>query len=650
MKKTKIKVPKEIKFISEWSEYKLPKGHCIVDKGVTGCGYTEFCLTNEDNIVLCSPRKLLLENKCEQHERDYNIYYAENTITDFKDSKSFEDLVEDHIIKYANPFKSSPCKLLVTYDSAFRVANVLRKHNLLDKFHFVIDEFQSIFLDSYFKSDVEFDFVDSLNDCPNVLYLSATPMLDKYLEKVDEFKDLDYYYLDWSDTNAVETVVIKRKFAKSLSRECSKIIEKYLSGKFDVILSGNKVVQSKEAVFYFNSISEIARVIKSTKLTPDQVNIICSNTEGNKARLQKLTRDMFGSGSKVKYLIGKIPLPSKGETNKMFTFCTKTAYIGADFYSTCAKTYVFADPNLECLALDISLDLPQIVGRQRNRQNPFKNDITIFYRTIRDSNISNREEFEALKMKKIEESYTVLSLYNKGTGKEKSKYLTQISDSILVSQYSKDFISISKKLNEPVYNKFIELADERAWEVSQVDYQDKISVTKVLGSVSSKIENYLDESEKIAQEFLDNHFYKTNLFHEKMKMYCEFMDQHKNNPEIEEIIFHKISDDRFRKYYNFYGTSGCSARKYREGELYNGMHDKSKEDILKTAILNTFKVGDRYTLKDIKSMLSVLYKENEIVSKTPKATDLGNYFTLTSIKFYDPETKKRTAGFRLDPL
>lgn len=156
--------------------------------------------------------------------------------------------------------------------------------------------------------------------------------------------------------------------------------------------------------------------------------------------------------------------------------------------------------------------------------------------------------------------------------------------------------------------------------------------------------------EKELDDFLDNHFYKTNLFHEKMKMYCEFMDQHKNNPEIEEIIFHKISDDRFRKYYNFYGTSGCSARKYREGELYNGMHDKSKEDILKTAILNTFKVGERYTLKDIKSMLSTIYKENNVVSKNPKATDLGDYFKLTVVNFYDPETKKRTAGFRLDPL
>ena len=44
MNKKVIKVPsgRDIKYISEWSEYKIPKGHCIVDKGVTGCGYTEY--------------------------------------------------------------------------------------------------------------------------------------------------------------------------------------------------------------------------------------------------------------------------------------------------------------------------------------------------------------------------------------------------------------------------------------------------------------------------------------------------------------------------------------------------------------------------------------------------------------------------------
>lgn len=41
MIKSEIKVPHGIKYISEWGEYELPEGeHCIIDKGVTGCGYT----------------------------------------------------------------------------------------------------------------------------------------------------------------------------------------------------------------------------------------------------------------------------------------------------------------------------------------------------------------------------------------------------------------------------------------------------------------------------------------------------------------------------------------------------------------------------------------------------------------------------------
>ena len=52
MEKIKLEVPNGIQYISEWKEYEIPRGdHFIVDKGVTGCGYTEFCLTNKDNII-----------------------------------------------------------------------------------------------------------------------------------------------------------------------------------------------------------------------------------------------------------------------------------------------------------------------------------------------------------------------------------------------------------------------------------------------------------------------------------------------------------------------------------------------------------------------------------------------------------------------
>ena len=639
--------------MSEWKEYKLPKGHVIVDKGVTGCGYTEYCLRNSQNIVLCSPRKLLLENKSEQHLQDKNILYVKNDIKDFQGSKSFEERVKDHII-YCNPplGKQLPCKLLVTYDSAFRVAKVLREMGLLKDFHFIVDEFQVIFLDSYFKSNVEMDFVEDLQGCPNVLYLSATPMLDKYLEKLEEFKNLSYYELDWGETGVVEKIIIKRKFTKSLSGECEKVIQGYLSGKFEVAFAKDKsLVVSKEAVFYFNSISDIIRIINKSNLLPSQVNIICADTKENKAKLSKLTNDLSKKNINLageRFEIGKIPL--KGETNKMFTFCTKTAYIGSDFHSNNARSFVFADPNISCLALDISLDLPQIAGRQRDDDNPFKNDITIFYRTTRGSNLKDRSEFDRLQEERRVRTLDLLNAYQSVTDSQKSALITKFKSDIQVRQYSDDFLSISKHTNLPVYNTLIEVSNQRAWEVSQEDYQDKINVTKSLESISSEISEYYDEFERIAQDFLDNHFYKTGIFSEKMKMYCEFLDKYSGCKEIEDIIYYKIRDDKFRKFYNYYGTSGCKSKEYVEKYLHEGMIDSSKDSELRNAIYNRFKVGNSYTLKEIKEELGVIYRDLGIVTLKPKATDLGKYFKLTRVKFTDSVTKKRIEGYRLDSL
>ena len=63
--------------------------------------------------------------------------------------------------------------------------------------------------------------------------------------------------------------------------------------------------------------------------------------------------------------------------------------------------------------------------------------------------------------------------------KVRQEYIKKLKSDITVSQYSGDFISISKNTNQPVYNSFIEIANERAWEVSQVDYQDKIKMYSI---------------------------------------------------------------------------------------------------------------------------------------------------------------------------
>lgn len=642
MKIIKDEVPQGVKYISDWKEYNLPKGHCIVDKGVTGCGYTELCLVNDKPVILCSPRKLLLENKLAQHEKDTNIVYLKNEIKEFSDVQKFKESVKNHISYCRITLHKSP-KFLITYDSTHYIIEALQEIGALELFHFVIDEFQSIFLDSYYKADVEFDFVDYLQVCPNVLYLSATPMLEKYLDKVDEFKDLPFYKLDWSKTGVVENIIIQRKFASSLFKECKKIIEKYLKGDFPIAVVDGNVIFSKEAVFYFNSIADIIKVVKKLELTPDQVNIICADSPDNKAKLSKMSREM--GHKNPKFVIGKVPLIT--EPNKMFTFCTKTAYIGADFYSTCASSFVFADPNIDSLALDISLDLPQIVGRQRLKENPFKNNIVIFYKTIRGEEIIPREAFDKKQEERKASTNRLLNLYTKADDVcTQQDYVLKLKESISVSQYARDFVSISRKTGEPVYNNFIELANERAWEVSQKDYQDIITVTKTLDSISDNVTEFKDDVEKIVDFFLDNQFYKTGVFREKMKLFCEFMDKHKENQEISNLLYLKIKDPRYKDYYSYYGTSGCRAVRYDEKPLKEGLLNLSKEDKLLIAIHNNFRLGDRFTKKYIKTTLTNIYKSLNITI-TPKATDLEKYFKLVKIKV-TMEDKTRENGFKLE--
>ena len=647
MNKTKLNVPYGIQFISEWGDYIFPKGHVIVDKGVTGCGYTEFCLTNNLPIVLCSPRKLLLENKSEQHQGDPNILYVRNDLGEYKDVLDLKTKVKSFIEYCFNDLNESP-KLLVTYDSSHYIRDILIEMNLLEKFYFVVDEFQSIFLDSFFKSDVEFDFVENLKVCPNVLYLSATPMLDKYLKKVDEFKNLPFFQLDWSGTGYVENIVLQRKQTKSLSNECCDIIEKYQKGKFPMTLTEDKkLVISNEAVFYFNSMAEIIRVIKKMNLSPDDVNIICSDNKENRAKLGRLSNDLGYKDKKGKrFTIGRIPL--KGEPNKKFTFCTKAAYIGSDFHSPCASSYVFADPNIRCLSLDISLDLPQIVGRQRNKDNPFKNNIIIFYKTLRKNEIMTEEKFKEKQKDRMESTKDLLNGFGKLTENEKKKYIQKLKSDIKVSQYSDDFVSISKSTGLPVYNNFIEIANERAWEVSQKDYQDKISVTKALNEITSNISEYRSDLEKEIDDFLDNHFYKTGIFKEKMKMYCEFMDKHKGSQEVSDSLYFRIKDDKYRKYYNFFGTSGCRANSYEELKLYTCMMNVSKESELSSIIYSKFKEGEKYVPGDIKSTLQNIYRDLGITTKA-KATDLGKYFKLKRTSIMMPNNKTKEV-FKLESL
>ena len=380
MKKKSIKVPSGIKYLSDWKDLynNIPsKGHYIFNKKVCGCGATELYLGLDKKCILASPRKNLLYNKYNQHLSDnYHLfryngdkekYFANGSISS-NETITYKDNLRDYI-------KNDGTKILTTYDSLRLVFEILKEQGWdIDEWYVVVDEFQVMFYDCHFKSTTEYEFYKLLQDFPNVVFLSATPFLEKYLDLLDFFKTMTMYELEWPASVMEKPAVKVIKTSQSITKLCTGIIECYRKGKGETTIIKGSEFRAEEAVFYINSVKEMVKVIKALKLRPDEVNIICSSTLENIDKLKALSKE-----TGMKYKIGDIP--GKGESHKMFTLCTSTVYVGADFYSTNAYSYIFANPHVESLTIDISVDIQQIIGRQRLEANPFRNKATLYFKT-----------------------------------------------------------------------------------------------------------------------------------------------------------------------------------------------------------------------------------------------------------------------------
>ena len=701
MEKKDIIVPKGIRYVGEinsdgerlWDyeleDYNYPH---ILNKVLTGCGYTEYCLKNKQKVILISPRKFLLENKEEQHKGD--VYYVKNELetsvdfeldlnkddkkainekaekTDASENATIENLdilkknlrnaMREWEWKYRDDLENHPFKILVTYDSFRHVRDALEHfydnesdhsgsfQNRLGEFQIVVDEFQSIFIDSRFKSDTEIELLDNLKGIQKVCYISATPMLDKYLERLDEFKDLHYYQFDWKteDPGRVKKPKLEIRFVTtSLNKSINTVIQSYKDGRFDTRIDPDtgKFIESKEVVLFLNSVSGICQAIRSNSLHLEEVNVICAQTTTNEAKVRSAFNEVLKKEAeqekkvptllkKDDSVIGKIPV--KGESHKMFTFCTRTVYLGADFYSECARTFIFSDSNIDCLAVDISMDLEQILGRQRLDTNPWKNCATMYVKTTNLKHKTSKEEFDEYLEKKIKKSERLLSSYCKVDEEEKwdlaENYLTVAK----MCHYKNDYVAVTRIINQktktvvklkPVFNKLVLITEERAFELQQEDYADRFTVfsaTQLEGvdSIDSEVEKKVEE------------FNEIKAVKDKLKLLVEYS---KSTTKENFENFLELVPGKYKDYYQIVGPDIITACSYTESDIKKRWMEKISNSKVRDEVVSkiycTFKVGEKYANKSIKKTLSNLYETLDY-KKTAKAADLDLYYIVRAVK------------------
>ena len=671
MQRLKLEVPSGIRYMSEWEEYRIHSFPHILNKQIPGCGYTEYCIRNSDDTILCSPRKILLQNKYEQHPDTtflvVNTYESEvgadKDLTKYprvrrtfgyrkpnlekikKEAKQREDFFKELTYKISLYIKgcrqnNRPVKILVTYDSFRIVKDIIRHQDSLEKFQIVVDEFQSIFTDSKFKSDTEMQFVDNLQGIQRVCYVSATPMIEKYLDMLDDFKNLPYYELDWEakDPCRVSKPKIITRNLKSVYMEAGPIIKDYLEGKFEYRYvrdpdSDNekdvKKIESREAVFYVNSVNNITSIIKRAGLTPEQVNILVANTPENVTRIKK--------NLGAKYKIGTVPL--RDEPRKMFTFCTRTVYLGADFYSDNARSFIISDANIDTLAVDITLDLPQILGRQRLRENPWKDEAILFFKSITTDNKQAKEIFDKKLAEKERKSLSLLSAYNQVAAENQGDLSEAYQKLAKTFNYKDDFVAVNEKkigdtkILTPVFNNLVKVSEMRAYEIQQVDYSDRFTVFNELGKVGGVDD--IEELEKFFKEYKEQ---KGRIY--KLKYLCEYCEKVGNTS-----ILHHIEEKRFSDYINVLGLDACKAVWYNtyllDKKLSVMSFDVTK---IQEELSKEFEVGQSYTKADIKEKISGVYKKLGYKA-SPKATDLENYYDIKHCQVN--LGTKRVHGFKI---
>ena len=188
MQKSVIDVPRGIRFFRQLEDeikFHLEDYPYILDKKIPGCGFTSWALTNSQNIILASPRKMLMTNKEKQingegknrqelvflvssgqdnseMDKDLNKFSkaASTQSNDVVDWVDLKHKMSQYILKCQ--FEQRPIKIIVTYDSYRKVREILEGMKLFDTFHTVVDEFQSIFTDSRFKPTTEMEFLENL--------------------------------------------------------------------------------------------------------------------------------------------------------------------------------------------------------------------------------------------------------------------------------------------------------------------------------------------------------------------------------------------------------------------------------------------------------------------------------------------------------
>ena len=604
----------------------------ILNKTVTGCGGTSLFLNSSIDVVIISPRLQALKDKHEQHP-DTFLFHSPYTNNGKRaaDIKRLMSELNSYIKTHGNaPFiVCNPAKILVTLDSCDKVIDVLKNNEAINDFLFVVDEFQCLMGDATFKGTTDMNFLIRLDcEAKNICYLSATPIQDKYLDFVPQFNGLPYIKLEWDQAVLEEPNVreIQMKKDESAEKICSNIIRDFkTNGYFARKVVNGQVVYSTEACIFLNEVRSIINIIVKNNLKPDEVTILCS--------------DGKVSGLPKGFKAGGLCTDKYNPLNKTFTFCTKASFEGVDFYSTNAMTYVFINAGKEWQTLDIMLDIPQILGRQRLDINPFRHDAVIYYKT--KPNCLSEQEFR-LQQKAMElETEQFINGFNNAPDSMKERLIKLVRDRAEDKKFVDDYVDVLQENGRQTLgiNTLVQMAMWNKWHQRSHYYNNSC---QLMASIQSAIAKNVNRNEVKNFEA----WYYSAKDNDRLKGYSDFRNTYTEYDPF--ILQNPFIDIRYHDWYGKLGYDKLARLNFDEQKVEQEYDYHCNHEPIIQKCREAFTVGNFYTKPEVKNILQQIYDGLGLVGKKAKANELEVYMNVKERMITDDEGNRKE-GYEILP-
>lgn len=411
--------------------------NCIFNKVITGCGGTTVALSNNECYIIAVPTQELIKNKIKRDEAGVGTYTLQNGETreifglfgysSYMMKKDLRDYIESHEIK----------KIMCTYDKMEMLLHFIDPKD----YRLLVDEYHTLLKAYSFREKAINRVFSTYRMYKSFCFMSATPIMPDF--KPSLLDDVEEVMAEWDN---VEKITVNLQYSNKPFLTAANIINRYKADGF-IEVNGNK---SYEAFFFINSVNEICKILKHCNLTNDNARIICADTEDNRKKL------------------GDFNISTSNSANKQFTFITCKSFEGVDYFSDSAISFVVSSASAEHTKLAIDTDIPQIVGRIRSKNNPFRNKIVhIYNRTNKDIDlITTFEEMTDITNRTEEAAKQQIEKYNNATTRAEKIAIKRLINNDLILE-TEDGI---------YYNDAILKLDLYNFKVNQIIYKSGISV------------------------------------------------------------------------------------------------------------------------------------------------------------------------------